>query len=100
MHDPADFLSDVALGTDIGSHGIHRTGDAGILQREPVEPDDVVAVDPCEPLPAVPQGTADEESKWQGQQAERKRAAGEDHGGADPDHTDTNWIRPFVRALP
>src|SRR5260370_31812521 len=97
MHDPADFLSDVALGTDIGSHGIHRTGDAGILQREPAEPDDVVAVDPCEPLPAVPQETADEESKWQGQQAERKRAASEAHGAAEPADTVTASPDPPCR---
>src|SRR2546428_8571789 len=60
MQDPADLFVDLNLPTDIRGHGIDGAAQPLILEPEPIEPDDVVDVDPGEPLTAAAQRTADE----------------------------------------
>src|SRR5712691_11784375 len=60
MQDPADLFGYLNLPTDIRGHGIDGAAQPLILEPEPIEPDDVVDVDPGEPLAAAAQRTADE----------------------------------------
>src|SRR2546425_5606195 len=60
MQDPADLFGDLNLPTDIRGHGIDGAAQPLIFEPEPIEPDDVVDVDPGEPLAAAAQRTADE----------------------------------------
>src|SRR3984893_16316665 len=100
MEDATNFLGDLPLAPEIGGHGIHRSSDAGVLKRELIEADDVLEVNPGEPLPAIAQRATHEQPKWQRQQAERERIAAEDHRRADPDDPDTEWFRLLRRGFP
>src|SRR5438128_7880704 len=60
MPDPADLFRHLNLPTDIRGHGIDGAAQPLILEPEPIEPDDVVDVDPGEPLTAAAQRPADE----------------------------------------
>src|SRR3989442_3238354 len=93
MEHAADFPGDIPLAPDIGCHRVHRPAHARILERQPVEPNDVVNVNPGEPLATVAQRTAEKESKWQGQQSKGERLAAEDHRGADAGDADAKWLR-------
>src|ERR1700682_1289057 len=95
-----DFLRDLPLAPDIGRHRVHRPTHPRILQGEPVEPNDVVDVNPGKPLATVPQRTANEQSKWQGQESKSERLAAEDHGGADSDDPDSKRFSFLRRGFP
>ena len=75
MQYPTDFIGDIPLAPDIRCHRVDRAAHTRILERQPIDPDDVVDVNPGKPLPAVAQRTADEEPKWQGQQSKGERLA-------------------------
>src|ERR1700730_17717134 len=100
MEDATNFLGDLPLAPEIGGHGIHRSSDAGVLKRELIEADDVLEVNPGEPLPAIAQRATHEQPKWQRQQAERERIAAEDHRRANPNDPDTEWFRLLRRGFP
>src|SRR3989442_10646799 len=93
MERAADFPGDIRLAPDLGCHRVHRPHHPRILERQRVEPNDVVNVNPGEPLATVAQRTAEKESKWQGQQSKGERLAAEDDRGADAGDADAKWLR-------
>src|SRR2546422_2790714 len=93
MEHTADFPCDIPLAPDIGCHRVHRPAHARILERQTVETNDVVNVNPGEPLATVAQRTAEKESKWQGQQSKGERLAAADHRGADAGDADAKRVR-------
>src|SRR5712692_8862069 len=95
-----NFLRDLPLAPDVGSDRVHRSAHPRILQGEPVEPNDVVDVNPGKPLATVTQRTADEQSKWQRQQSKSVCLAAEDHRGADPDDPNAERLGLLRRGFP
>src|SRR5438132_6240447 len=100
MEHAADFPGNIPLPPDIGRDRVHRAAYPRILERQPVEANDVVDVNPGKPLPAVAQRTAEKESKWQGQQAKGERLAAEHHRGADSGDADTERFRLLCLVFP
>src|SRR2546425_992579 len=86
MQHVSDFPGQLPLGADIRRYCIHRPRQPSILEGQPIQPDQVVDVDPCKPLPAVTQRPAGEEPERQDQEPEGGRSPSEDHGRTDPDH--------------
>src|SRR5205823_14804942 len=100
MEHAADFPGNIPLPPDIGRDRVHRAAYPRILERQPVEANDVVDVNPGKPLPAVAQRTAEKESKWQGQQSKGERLAAEDYRGADPGDADAKRLGLLCLGLP
>ena len=100
MEHAADFPGNIPLPPDIGRDRVHCAAYPRILERQPVEANDVVDVNPGKPLPAVAQRTAEKESKWQGQQSKGERLAAEHHRGADARDADAQRFRLLCLGLP
>src|SRR2546423_6187591 len=100
MEHAAYFPGNIPLPPDIWRDRIHRAAYPRILERQPVEANDVVDVNPGKPLTAVAQRSAEKESKWQGQQSKGQRLAAEHHRGPDSGDADAERFRLLRLVFP
>ena len=94
MQHVADFPGHLALRPDVRRYGVDRSGQPIILQRQAIQPDQVIDMDPGEPLPAIPERATGEEPERQDQKPEGRRPTSDDHRRADPHHPHAEGFRP------
>ena len=85
MEHRSDRLRGVALPELLGRDGVHRAAERGVVEREPVDANEVVERDPREPLPPTADRPAGEEPERQRHHPDRLRPRADDERRAHGD---------------
>src|SRR5690349_21575586 len=73
MEGVGDRSSDLLLPDGFRSDGVNRSLERVVVDRAPVEPDEIAEVDPGQPLSAGAEPAAGEEPEREDERAERRR---------------------------
>ena len=85
-----ECASEVAIGDGIGGGGVEGTLEGGVVEGEEDDVDEVVEVDPGDPLAAAADGATDVEAEGEEHLLERASVGGEDDAGAEEDGADAD----------
>src|SRR2546430_1741160 len=88
------------LAPNVGGHRVHRSADLWVLERQTVQTDEVIDMDPGKPLAAITQGPAGEHPERQSQESKSQGTATEDEGGANQRHAHAERLRLARSGLP
>src|SRR2546421_12436527 len=88
------------LAPNVGGHRVHRSADLWVLERQTIQTDEVIDMDPGKPLAAITQGPAGEHPERQSQESKSQGTATEDEGGANQRHAHAERLRLARSGLP
>src|SRR6266542_5388696 len=100
MNGVADRRGELALADRVRRRSVHHPADLWVVEGQPIKPDQIIDMDPAEPLAPVSEPTSKEHSKRQDEQSERRRIARQDEAMAKDHDSHAEWLSLPGRCLP